>query len=286
MGMCSFAQTLLLLRCCAKIFSIADGSTKKPSQKTSHTYCIWQAWDLTCCNFLHHICEPHLGFLRKTEGKTEITEKTNPHKKKKKNPESSETPALTDQGKSQSLQPFSKSKPHRCFLRFKTTPPASRYPLSPNLNWEKRRKEAGSWSQQQRQISTTTARTPPHPPPFVLFRVSSGSSKGGERESERECRGGGGGVVQSSVAVRTKRSPKTHTKKQPTKTKKGDRNWGWNRGFRGSNQNFIFFKQSKCNWKMWKFCGSFVEVKKYLFIWAMVIINNVIISNGSIFFII
>jgi hypothetical protein len=83
MGMCSFAQTLLLLRCCTKIFSIADGSTKKPSQKTSHTYCIWQAWDLTCCNFLHHICEPHLGFLRKTEGKTEITEKTNPHQKEK-----------------------------------------------------------------------------------------------------------------------------------------------------------------------------------------------------------
>jgi len=45
-----------------------------------------------------------------------------------------------------------------------------------------------------------------------------------ESESERECRGGR--VVQSCVAVRTKRSPKTHTKKQPTKTKKGDGNWG------------------------------------------------------------
>lgn len=224
MGMCSFAQTLLLLRCCAKIFSIADGSTKKPSQKTSHTYCIWQAWDLTCCNFLHHICEPHLGFLRKTEGKTEITEKTDPHQKKqkKKNPRILFlSPALTDQGKSQSLQPFSKSKPHRCFLRFKTTPPASRYPLSPNLNWEKRRKEAGSWSQQQRQISTTTARTPPHPPPFVLFRVSSGSSKGGERESERECRGGGGGVVQSCVAVSHETLPQNAHKKTTDQNEKG-----------------------------------------------------------------
>ncbi len=104
-----------------------------------------------------------------------------PHKKRK--PESSETPALTDQGKSQSLQPFSKSKPHRCFLRFKTTPPASRYPLSPNLNWEKE-KGRRLVVQQQQQISTTTARTPPHPPPFVCFVLAAAAAKE-ERERER-----------------------------------------------------------------------------------------------------
>jgi hypothetical protein len=53
-----------------------------------------------------------------------------------------------------------------------------------------------------------------------LFGVSSGSSKGGEREREnkRECRGGG--VVQSCVAVCTKRSPKTHTKNNRPKRKR------------------------------------------------------------------
>jgi hypothetical protein len=58
------------------------------------------------------------------------------------------------------------------------------------------------------------------PSSICLFRVSSGSSKRGERERENKRERRGGGVVQSCVAVRTKRTPRTQTKKNRPKRKR------------------------------------------------------------------
>ncbi len=84
--------------------------------------------------------------------------------------------------------------------------------------------------QQQRQISTTTARTPLHPPPFVCLVLAAAAAKEeGERERERE-------QTKESVEEEewckaallfARNAPPKHThKKQPTKTKKDNRNWG------------------------------------------------------------